>query len=113
MPRPIGVWLRRPDGPPISLDDDLVNEGVDDDGIDNWTIGYAGFRPGVDKIDCEVLPGKTSLGFSVRADRLPGGSGKMKATWQGKKSGKVTRYSKEFDKDGDCEIRSDRDMDPQ
>jgi hypothetical protein len=112
MARPHGVRLVRPDGPPIDLDDDLVCDGLDDEGIENWTIGYAGFRPGIDRIDCEILPGRTSLEFAVSADKLPGGKANFKATWEQRQSGKVTRYSREVDEDG-CEVRSDRDMDPQ
>jgi hypothetical protein len=107
MGRPEGVQLIRPDGPPIDLDDDLVCNGVDEQGIENWTIGYAGFRPGVDRIDCAVLPGKTSLGFAVSADKLPPGTAKLKATWEERKDGKVKRQSKDFDVDGNCEMTSD------
>jgi len=101
----------RPDGPPIDLDDDLVNDGVDAEGIDNWTIGYAGFRPGIDQLDCDVLPPKTSIGFRVPGDRVPP-RGTMTASWQDLKTGEVRRFSKDFSADGSCEIRSDDEPDP-
>lgn len=74
MAKPTGVRLVRPDGPPINLDDDLAHDGVDENGIDKWTIGYANFRPGIDSIQCDTLPGRTSLGFNVLLDGSGGRS---------------------------------------
>jgi hypothetical protein len=70
MSRPSGVRILRPDGDPIELDDMLENGGPDDQGIDQWYVKYD-FRPGVDKLVCDVLPGRTSIGVLVPATLAP------------------------------------------
>ena len=61
--KPVGVRLHRADG--SVLDCELVDEGVDDEGMHNWAIANAVYRPG-DSVTVEELPGHTSIGFVAR-----------------------------------------------
>jgi hypothetical protein len=72
MARPQGVRVLRPDGDPIECDDTLVHVGVDGEGIDQWHVELdTPFRPGVDKLTCTVLPGRTSIGILVPGAMMP------------------------------------------
>lgn len=106
MAKPVGVTIKRPDGRTVVCDDFMRHDGVDAEGIDHWSVVYAGFRPGVDRLSCEMLPGRTSIGILIPEARIPPGA-KVSATWEDWRSGEVTKYSKDFDADGgDCTIYS-------
>jgi hypothetical protein len=61
--KPVGVRLHRADG--TVLDVELVDEGVDDEGMRNWVIANAVYRPG-DHITIAVLPAMTGITFQAR-----------------------------------------------
>jgi hypothetical protein len=72
---PVGVQLHRADGTVLNCE--LADEGVTAEGLHHWVIANAVYRLG-DKITCEVLPGRTSIGFhtdfpadTVRVSRHP------------------------------------------
>jgi len=65
---PTGVRIRRADG--SVLECELVDDGVDENGIHNWMIANAVYQVG-DEVTCEMLPGQSSIGFMAN---LPPGT---------------------------------------
>jgi hypothetical protein len=69
--KPTGVRLHRKDGTVLNCE--LVCEGVDGEGMEQWRIANAVYQHG-DYITVEELPGMTSLGFragqSIRGKEL-------------------------------------------
>lgn len=63
MGKPEGVKVVRVDG--TELECELVHRGPDDKGLDVWEVTGVVFREG-DKIQCKVLPAKTSLVVTAR-----------------------------------------------
>lgn len=66
MAKPEGVKVVRTDG--TELDCELINVGVDADGLDAWRITGVELRDG-DKIQCAVLPARTSIVVSAKFPR--------------------------------------------
>jgi hypothetical protein len=60
--KPVGVRLHRADGTVLNCE--LADEGVDDEGMHNWRIANAVYRPG-DSITVEELPPMTGVGFTA------------------------------------------------
>jgi hypothetical protein len=65
--KPTGVRVHRADG--TVLNAELVHNGPDHEGLDNWLIANIDYRPG-DNVSIEELPPRTSISF--RALMPPG-----------------------------------------
>jgi hypothetical protein len=64
--KPQGVRIVRGDGTEILCE--LVHLGPNGDGVDEWEIANATFRPGLDHIHVAVMPARTALTFSTGSD---------------------------------------------
>lgn len=62
MAKPDGVRIIRTDG--TELECELINRGISDEGVDVWEITGVTLRDG-DKIQCAVLPPKTSITVDI------------------------------------------------
>lgn len=66
MGKPVGVQIHRADGTVLNCE--LVNEGIDDEGMDCWVIANAVYQHG-DHVTVEQLPAMTGIGFRARGIR--------------------------------------------
>ena len=68
MAEPQGVRIVREDGTEVPCE--LVHEGVDEQGIDQWVIANAVFHVGRDRLHIDRFPGRTGLAFDVNTSKV-------------------------------------------
>jgi len=60
MSKPVNVRIHRGDTG-IDVPCELMHKGMDEDGMDQWLIANATFRPGIDTVLIGVLPPRTGI----------------------------------------------------
>lgn len=60
--KPTNVQLHRADG--TVVDCELVHQGLDENGFDQWLIAGVTYRPG-DRLTMDVLPARTGITFAA------------------------------------------------
>ena len=60
MSKPVNVRIHRGDTG-IEVPCELVHDGVDEEGMDQWLIANAVFRPGIDELRIDVMPPRTGI----------------------------------------------------
>jgi hypothetical protein len=63
MMKPENVRVVHPDGTETPCE--LIHDGPDENGIDQWTATGPVFRVGLDKFRVDVLPARTGISFAV------------------------------------------------
>lgn len=64
MGKPENVRVVRPDGSEVPCE--LIHDGYDEDGIDQWTATGPTYRVGLDQLRVGVFPGRTGLTFDAK-----------------------------------------------